>query len=1094
MEKTFTFHTRSRLWILCAAVCMVCTVPLHAQTRRISLNLKNATIQQAVIALQQQGYSLSVKAGDVDMKAPVNIQARNEELQAVVDRIFAGQGVNCIINDKSILITKVPSQPSAAGSPQESTVTGQVKGPNGLPLVGVTVLIDGTMVRTTTDASGNFRIRAKSGDTLVFSYIGYDERREKVGARTEIDVTLAESSTLVNEVVVIGYGTQSRRTLSTAISKVSGEVLDNAPAATVGDALKGRVAGLHVQTSNAIAGESPRMMIRGGSSITMGNDPIYIVDGALREDLTGINTNDIESMEVLKDASATAMYGSRGANGVIIVTTKQGTEGKAVVNFTASEGFQFNNSSFEMANATEYATLLNEALVNTGGKPKFDDPASLGKGTNWFDEIFRVASVRDYQLSVSGGSEKVRYNLSAGYYQQDGIITGNTYNRFTLRANNSYKISKRLTLGHNLSASFSHKKNENSAVVKAAYTISPVKRPYNEDGSFMDSESASSANPVATLHYTNNDDWKERIVGSAFLNWNILNGLDFKTSLGIDYINGRRRNFVPKYYVSETQKNETNSLSKTWDRDFTWLWENLLTYDWKINDKNRLNLLGGITAQKRVYELLEGTGRDFFSDNENYWYLDQASAGSKSVVNNGYHETMMSYLFRANYALMDRYLLTVSVRADGSSKFGPDNRWGYFPSVAAGWRVSEEAFLKDRVQWLSNLKLRGSWGQIGNDKIGNDKYRALANISPSYDAVFGGVFYPGGTITSLSNRSVHWERSEQMDLGFDLGLLNNRFSLELDYYRRDTKDMLVTVDVPASVGLTPVETNVGAVRNSGVDFTVKWEDSLKDFRYGIRLTGTTIKNEVISLGGKRIASGDIGAGKSVQMTEEGKPIKYFYGYNVIGIFQNEAQIKDYNERAAAATGNAGQQYQNNVGPGDLIYEDVDGDGYITANDRKDLGSPTPKFIGGLGISASWKGFDLSIDFQGNFGNKIFNAKQVERFSGSDNWDRSFLDRWTPENPNTMTPRMTLEGNNYQVSSRYVESGSYVKLQTVELGYTFPKSWMQKVSVQNLRVYFSGNNLAYFTGYNGFTPEVLGGIDRQIYPVTATCRFGLNVTF
>lgn len=551
---------------------------------------------------------------------------------------------------------------------------------------------------------------------------------------------------------------------------------------------------------------------------------------------------------------------------------------------------------------------------------------------------------------------------------------------------------------------------------------------------------------------------------------------------------------MPKYYVSETQKNETNSLSKTWDRDFTWLWENLLTYDWKINDKNRLNLLGGITAQKRVYELLEGTGRDFFSDNENYWYLDQASAGSKSVANNGYHETMMSYLFRANYALMDRYLLTVSVRADGSSKFGPDNRWGYFPSVAAGWRVSEEAFLKDRVQWLSNLKLRGSWGQIGNDKIGNDKYRALANISPSYDAVFGGVFYPGGTITSLSNRSVHWERSEQMDLGFDLGLLNNRFSLELDYYRRDTKDMLVTVDVPASVGLTPVETNVGAVRNSGVDFTVKWEDSLKDFRYGIRLTGTTIKNKVISLGGKRIASGDIGAGKSVQMTEEGKPIKYFYGYNVIGIFQNEAQIKDYNERAAAATGNAGQQYQNNVGPGDLIYEDVDGDGYITANDRKDLGSPTPKFIGGLGISASWKGFDLSIDFQGNFGNKIFNAKQVERFSGSDNWDRSFLDRWTPENPNTMTPRMTLEGNNYQVSSRYVESGSYVKLQTVELGYTFPKSWMQKVSVQNLRVYFSGNNLAYFTGYNGFTPEVLGGIDRQIYPVTATCRFGLNVTF
>ena len=960
----------------------------------------------------------------------------------------------------------------------------------GEPIIGASILLKGQSSGTITDFNGNYSIpNVPSGATLVFSYIGMKTQEVKVTASSKLDISLEEDNQLIDEVVVIGYGIQRKSDLTGSVGAVKSKDLTKVATPNVANALQGRVSGVYI-SANGAPGSSPEVRIR-GIGTTNNSNPLYVVDGMFMDDISFLSTHDIESMEVLKDASATAMYGSRGANGVIIVTTKQGTEGKAVVNFTASEGFQFNNSSFEMANATEYATLLNEALVNTGGKPKFDDPASLGKGTNWFDEIFRVASVRDYQLSVSGGSEKVRYNLSAGYYQQDGIITGNTYNRFTLRANNSYKISKRLTLGHNLSASFSHKKNENSAVVKAAYTISPVKRPYNEDGSFMDSESASSANPVATLHYTNNDDWKERIVGSAFLNWNILNGLDFKTSLGIDYINGRRRNFVPKYYVSETQKNETNSLSKTWDRDFTWLWENLLTYDWKINDKNRLNLLGGITAQKRVYELLEGTGRDFFSDNENYWYLDQASAGSKSVANNGYHETMMSYLFRANYALMDRYLLTVSVRADGSSKFGPDNRWGYFPSVAAGWRVSEEAFLKDRVQWLSNLKLRGSWGQIGNDKIGNDKYRALANISPSYDAVFGGVFYPGGTITSLSNRSVHWERSEQMDLGFDLGLLNNRFSLELDYYRRDTKDMLVTVDVPASVGLTPVETNVGAVRNSGVDFTVKWEDSLKDFQYGIRLTGTTIKNEVISLGGKRIASGDIGAGKSVQRTEEGQPIKYFYGYNVIGIFQNEAQIKEYNERAAAATGNSGQQYQNNVGPGDLIYEDVDGDGYITANDRKDLGSPTPKFIGGLGISASWKGFDLSIDFQGNFGNKIFNAKQVERFSGS---DRSFLDRWTPENPNTMTPRMTLEGNNYQVSSHYVESGSYVKLQTVELGYTFPKSWMQKVSVQNLRVYFSGNNLAYFTGYNGFTPEVLGGIDRQIYPVTATCRFGLNVTF
>lgn len=546
--------------------------------------------------------------------------------------------------------------------------------------------------------------------------------------------------------------------------------------------------------------------------------------------------------------------------------------------------------------------------------------------------------------------------------------------------------------------------------------------------------------------------------------------------------------------ISEYQKVDENSLSKTWTRDFTWLWENILTYDWQINDKNRLNLLGGITAQKYTNEKLGGSGRNFFSEVEDYWYLDQSSSDTRGLENNGKHEAMMSYLFRANYALMDRYLLTASIRADGSSKFGPDNRWGYFPSVAAGWRISEEAFIKDNVEWLSNLKIRGSWGQIGNDKIGNDKYYALANVAPTYDAVFGGDYYSGGTVTSLYNTQIHWERSEQLDLGFDLGLFNNRFSLEFDYYRRDTKEMLVNVDVPASVGLASVETNVGSVRNSGLDFTVKWEDSFKDFRYGIRLTGTTIKNEVTNLGGKRITSGDIGSGKSVHMTEEGMPIKYFYGYKTIGIFQSNEEIEQYNAMAAAASGDAKKKYQANVAPGDLIYADTDGNGYITAEDRTDLGSPTPKFIGGLGITAAWKGFDLSIDLQGNFGNKIYNAKQAERNAGVDNWDRSFLDRWTENNRNTSIPRMTFEGNNYFVSDRYVESGNYVKLQTVEFGYTFPKNLMQKVHIQNLRLYFSGNNLLYFTNYNGFTPEILGGLDRDIYPITATCRFGLNLTF
>ena len=402
------------------------------------------------------------------------------------------------------------------------------------------------------------------------------------------------------------------------------------------------------------------------------------------------------------------------------------------------------------------------------------------------------------------------------------------------------------------------------------------------------------------------------------------------------------------------------------------------------------------------------------------------------------------------------------------------------------------------MAWLDNLKIRGSWGQIGNDKISNYRYFALVNVDPNFDAVFNGVYYPGATVTSLYNRSIHWERSEQYDVGFDLGVLNNRLTVEFDFYNRKTKDMLVTVEVPGAVGLTPVETNVGSVTNRGADFTVTWQQNVRNFNYSVRFTGTTIKNRVGNLGGTRIQKGDIGGGRLISMTEEGKSIGYFYGYRTAGIFQSKEEIDRYNAMAAQTSGNPDQKYQNNVSPGDLIYRDLDGNGYIDDKDRTEIGSPIPKFIGGLGFSMDWKGIDFSFDFQGNFGNKIFNAKQIERYSGSDNWDTSFLDHWTTENRNTGVPRMTLEGNNYFVSDRYVENGSYVKLQNLELGYSLPKHITQKLRLTKLRVFFNGNNVFYITKYHGFTPEITGsaleaGIDRTVYPVTSAYRFGLNIT-
>lgn len=978
------------------------------------------------------------------------------------------------------------------------TVSGQVtEKSTGEPIIGATVVIKGQTVGTVTDLDGYYKLSDVPVDaTLGFSFVGMKPLELPVNGRSVINVEMEDDSKLIDEVVVIGYGVQRKSDLTGAVATLKSDELQKVSVANVANALQGRVSGVMVSSRGA-PGSEPEVKIR-GIGTTNNSSPLYVVDGMLVNDIGFLNSHDIQSMEVLKDASATAIYGSRGANGVIIITTRQGVTGKPVITITGSEGFQIASDRLKMANAWQYAELLNEALVNSGDKPAYQHPELLGKGTDWFDEIFRVASVRDYVIGLNGGSENVRYNLSVGFFQQKGVIKRNDYHRLTVRLNNEYKLGEQVTVGHNISTAFSLRSDENTDVVGQAYRLSPVIKPYTADGEFSDSQNSSTGNPLATLAYLNNDVWDNRVIGSAWLGWEIIEGLNFRTSFGVDYLNRRERVFTPTYYVSSSQKNEQNELRKNWSRDFTWLWENTLTYDITFKDIHRLNVLGGITSQKRTFELLGGSGRDLFSEQESYWYLDQTSKGSRNAENNGYSETMMSYLFRANYTLMERYLFTFSFRADGSSKFGPDDRWGYFPSFALGWRMTEEEFLKGRFEWLNNLKLRGSWGQIGNDKIGNYKYYALANINSDYDAVFNGVYHNGGTVTSLYNRSVHWERSEQYDIGFDLSVLNNRLSVEFDYYNRKTKDMLVTVSVPGAVGLTPVETNVGTVNNRGVDFTITWQHQIREVNYSLRFTGTSIHNRVKKLGGMRIFNGNVGNSRLVTLTEEGESIGFFYGLKTIGIFQSQEEIDRYNAIAAEKTGNPGQKYQENVAPGDLIYADINDDGYITDGDRTKIGSPIPKFIGGLGFTLDWKGIDFSFDLQGNFGNKIFNAKQIERYSGYDNWDTSFLDRWTENNRNTNVPRMTLAGNNYLVSSRYVENGSYVKLQNLELGYTFPDHITQKLKLQKLRVFFNGNNLFYITKYHGFTPEITGssleaGIDRTVYPVTSTCRFGLNIT-
>ncbi len=969
-------------------------------------------------------------------------------------------------------------------------------------LIGVNVIekIDKKTNGTVTDLNGNFTLTVSNpSSSLAFSYIGYDNKIVPIDGKTAIKVELFASTQNLDEVVVVGYGSMKKSDLTGSITTIKSSDLTKLSNAQAVAALQGKASGVTVIQSGA-PGESPVIKIR-GIGTTNNSNPLYVVDGVLLDDMLFLSNEDIESIQVLKDASATAIYGSRGANGVIIVTTKQGQKGKAKINFSGYEGFQYAlRDHLDLCDATQFATLYNEGLKEAGIETgHYEDPQKLGKGTDWLGEILRTSSIRNYSVSASGGGENVSYNASFTYYNQEGIREKSGYERFTFRLNNEYKVNKYVKFGHNLSYMHSDREMPLGGAIQTAYRLNPDAKVYDENGNFADSGHSSKQNVVADIHYHNQNVERNRLVGNAYLDINFLSDFTFKSNAGIDINNGYERYFRPQFFISNLHQQQTNDLSKTWSKYNSWLWENTLTYTKNIKNIHNFNVLLGYTLQEFNHEDLNGSGQEIPNqDQEDMWYLGNINKATAKVGNTAWSSSMMSYLFRLNYSYMDRYLATVSFRADGSSKFGPNNRWGYFPSVALGWRIKEESFLKN-VDAISNLKIRGSWGKTGNDKIGNYQYYPTVYInSANCDQVIGGAHQPGATTVVISNQDIHWESTTQTDIGFELGLFNNKLNLEFDYYNRVTSDMLLVPSIPGFVGAAAADANVGKVRNRGIDFMLEWRDQLKNnFNYSVRFVGSTISNKVIDLNDKKFYGGGLLGGKNVTITKEGLPMSTFYGYKVVGVYQNQQQIDHYN----AIDGNPETAYNTmyNVAPGDLIFADTNGDGKITVDDKTDIGSPLPKFTGSLGFTIEWKGFDLSIDLYGSFGNKIYNGKRAARNANSDNFDTQFLDRWTGEGTSNKEPRLTFEGNNWEVSERFIENGSYVKIQNVILGYTLPKELSKKLLLDNLRVYIAGDNLKYFTKYHGFTPEIGGdalsmGVDNSFYPVAATYKVGLNITF
>ncbi|MBC6995023.1 TonB-dependent receptor [Neolewinella lacunae] len=972
------------------------------------------------------------------------------------------------------------------------SVSGTVTG-SGEPLIGVSVLVVGTGSGTVTDIDGKYRITVEPGqDSLEFSYLGYQTQRIAIGSAREIDVVMTEASAVLQEVVVVGYGIQKKSDLTGAVSVVSTEELVDIPTQSLGQALQGKVSGLQIIPTSGTPGADAIFRIRGVGTLNNA-DPLFVVDGMILNDISFLNPRDVASVSVLKDASATAIYGARGANGVIIVTTKQGS-GAGQITVSAYTGYQQVVKTIDLLNATQYATLINEADVNEGRQPRYANPEQFGTGTNWQDEIFRTAPIQNVQVGFSGGNEKSSFNLSANYFRQEGIIVGSEFDRFTTRINTTRAVKDWLQIGSNLSLVLSTSQNVNAGgILLDAYRADPITVPRDSLGNFGNTAiRGNTGNPLATIEFNDNKSQDYRAVGNVFAQAQLWKGLSFRTSFGLDFVYFRSRSFSPVFEVSANQRNEESDLNvlNTYRRN--WLWENTLNYNQEFG-RHRVDGVVGITSQDNFGEFLSGGRTRLIGEDPSFFYLN---SGDPLTSTNGSGPSggdwgLVSYLGRVNYSFDERYLLTVSGRVDGSSRFGENFRYGFFPSVGLGWNVSQEDFWNDGGI-VSRLKLRASWGQTGNDRI--PEYAYTPSVTSGVNTVFGPneILLPGATVTSLANPDLRWEETTQTDLGVELGLFENKLLLEADVYRKVTDGVLFNAPIPDYIGAGASIRNIAAVLNRGLDMQLTWRQRGRAFSYSLGGNLSLVKNEVLQLDGSMadFFSGGLGIGGQLGTNSRaGFTAGSFWGYEIDGVFQNQEELTQFPTLGTQR-------------PGDLRFRDQNGDGVITAaGDRVVLGSAIPDAILGLNGSLEVAGFDLSFDFTGQFGNEVINAKKMARF-GAYNYETSFLDRWTGEGTSNTEPRITLAGQNIEtLSTRFIEDGSYIRLRNLSLGYTLPESIASRLRLRSCRLYVSGTNLWTSQEYSGYNPEIFNGlvfdagIDRGgIYPIAKTVNFGLDLQF
>ena len=1026
----------------------------------------------------------------------------------------------------------------------QKTVTGNVKDASGDPMIGITVSLDGKPVAVT-DLDGNFTVQnAKSSSVIKLSYVGYLDQQFTVGNKNQFYLTMKEDPKALEEVVVVGYGTMKRSDLTGAVTSVGDEAISKSVSTSIDQVLQGRAAGVQVQANTGTPGGSSTIRIRGTNSLNATSQPIFVIDGVIIDSSSGdngdsnplseINPSDIVSMDILKDASATAIYGSRASNGVIMITTKRGKAGDATVTYDGYVGWQTMPKSLDVLNLKQYAQHYNDiadAQIKSATN-SFVRPDLLGEGTDWQDELFRHALMTSHNLSVTGGSEKITYALSAGYLDQDGIVIGSSFRRQTLRGNTDAQIKKWLKGGFSFSLADSKQQTlaNSYSIILTALRSQPSVAVRSADGSFDGPDDQwMPDNPVALAQITRNYNKKFNFRVNTYLEATIFKGLTYRTELSADYNNNKYYYYMPDYkFGVKTSDSRTSQWTSTNSK--YWSWRNILTYA-NTFGKHSINAMLGQEMSHNHYETQVTSANGFPSNSA----TDPSAGSNDSSSPVGYQDnsSIFSYFGRAFYSYDDRYMATFTLRRDGSSMFADGHRWGWFPSAALAWRVSGEKFMQN-VKWINNLKLRAGWGETGNQNVRQWAYMALLT---TYNTPWGVGVLNGNN----ANPDLKWETTKSWNLGFDLSVLNNRIDIVFDWYYKKTNDLLMELDLPAFLGSGGGSNygtaanpwgNVGSLRNTGIEFTINSINiNKKNFQWSSNFVFSLNRNKVLSLDtetGTLPQTFQVGSETAtVTNTVVGQPMAQFWGYKVIGRFDKpedfyykdaQGNVKQVALPTGCSIGKSGTWL------GDYRFADLNGDGVIDNNDQTFIGNPEPKFTFGFGNSLSWKGWDFSFQFTGSYGNKVlnYNRRQLEITGSTSNLLTSVLNYarvekidpngpddyrnyWVTNASSTTMPRLYTEsysnGNN-RVSDAFVEDGSYIRLQNVSLSYTFPKKWIEHLYLSNVKLYMNIQNLFTITKYDGYDPEVgslygdalKNGIDYNRYPSPRIYTFGINVSF